>query len=82
MGELAGRLVAAGGTTTLSPTVLLAIATGLAGQFLPLQPAVRARALFARLGPVPQGVALAAVLVVTSAVVSGQGVAPFVYYRF
>jgi hypothetical protein len=43
---------------------------------------VLARALFARLGPVPQGVALGAVLVVTSAVVSGQGVAPFIYYRF
>jgi D-alanyl-lipoteichoic acid acyltransferase DltB (MBOAT superfamily) len=82
VGELAGRLVATGGATTLSTTVLLAIAAGLVWQFLPPQPAVRARALFARLGPVPQGVALGAVLVVTSAVVSGQGVAPFIYYRF
>jgi hypothetical protein len=82
VGELAGRLVATGGATTLSTTVLLAIAAGLAWQFLPLQPAVHARALFARLGAVPQGVALGAVLVVTSAVVSGQGVAPFIYYRF
>ena len=80
--ELAHRLVETDAPTTVTPMVLLAIATGLALQFLPRGPALQARELFARLGPVTQGVALALVLMVTGVLVTGQGVAPFIYYRF
>ncbi len=62
--------------------VLLAIVAGLAIQFVPRAPLLQARLMFARIGPVPQGIVLAAVLVVTGALVSGQGVAPFIYYQF
>lgn len=82
VGELARRMVASDGPTTLTPSMVLAIVCGLATQCVPPTPLSWARALFARVGPVPQGIALAALLVVTGALVSGQGVAPFIYYRF
>jgi D-alanyl-lipoteichoic acid acyltransferase DltB (MBOAT superfamily) len=80
--ELAGRLAAGGGMTALTPPVLALVAGGLALQFLPRRPALYARDLFARLDPVAQGLALAGVLLVIGAYVTGQGVAPFIYYRF
>ncbi|MBV9282714.1 MAG: MBOAT family protein, partial [Chloroflexi bacterium] len=82
VGQLAHRVLTDGGSTSLTPTLLLAIITGLALQFLPRGPALQARELFARAGPVVQGVVLASVLFVTGALVTGQGVAPFIYYRF
>ena len=82
VGELAQQLARGGGATTLTMALLLTVAAGLALQFLPRSPLLWARAVFARLGPIPQGVVLAAVLVIASAVVTGQGVAPFIYYRF
>jgi hypothetical protein len=51
-------------------------------QFVPRAPGIRARDLFASLNPVLQGVALSIVLLITGVVVTGQGVAPFIYYRF
>lgn len=76
------QLIFGGGETVLTPTVALAIAVGLGIQFLPREPLAELRVMFARLNPVVQGVALAGVLFVTSVVVTGQGVAPFIYYRF
>ena len=80
--EMAGQVVKGGGQTTVTPLVILAIATGFSVQFLPRAPLLDARLLFARLGPLVQGVALALVLVTTGVLVTGQGVAPFIYYRF
>lgn len=82
VGELANQMATDAGATSLTTPLLLLIGGGLVVQFLPRQPLLEARAAFARLGPVPQGVALAAVLFVTSVLVTGQGVAPFIYYRF
>lgn len=82
VGDLAGRLLQSGGQTTLTPDILLAVLVGLALQFLPTQPLRPARDLFARLGPVVQGLAIAMVLLITGALVTGPGVAPFIYYRF
>ena len=62
--------------------MVLAVAAGLATQLLPATAGLQARRMFANLGPIAQGVALAGVLVVISAVIGGQGVAPFIYYRF
>jgi D-alanyl-lipoteichoic acid acyltransferase DltB (MBOAT superfamily) len=82
VGELARQVVVNGGETTVTAPVLLAIVCGLLPQFVPSRPGLRARALFARLDPVTQGIALTAVLVVASVFVTGQGVAPFIYYQF
>ncbi len=82
VGELFQRLATGTGPATVTAPVLLAVAAGLALQFLPSFPLSRAQAIFARLGPLPQGVAFATVLVVTGVLASGQGVAPFIYYRF
>jgi len=80
--ELFGRLADGGGTAAVTPPVLALVAGGLALQFLPRRPVHYARDLFARLDPVAQGLALAGVLLVIGAYVTGQGVAPFIYYRF
>lgn len=82
VGEIGERLIFGGGVTTVSSTVVMAIAAGLALQFLPRQPLFGLHNLFARLGPVPQGIALSLVLLVIGVLVTGQGVAPFIYYRF
>lgn len=80
--ELASQVVSDTGTTSLTTPILLLIGFGLVLQFLPPWPGLRLRAFFARLSPVLQGIALASVLIVTFALISGQGVAPFIYYRF
>ncbi len=80
--EMAGQLFSGTGQTTLTTPILLLIGFGLILQFLPRRPALYVRDLFARLGPVPQGVILGTILFVTGVLVTGQGVAPFIYYRF
>jgi alginate O-acetyltransferase complex protein AlgI len=80
--ELGTRLLQSGGTTSVTPLVVLLIGLGLGIQFVPRRPFLRFRETFARWGPLPQGIVLASVLFVTAALVSGQGVAPFIYYRF
>ena len=82
VGEMLNRVVYGGGVTTLTTSVLAAIVAGLAMQFVPATSILQLRLRFARIGPVPQGIVLAAVLVVSGALVSGQGVAPFIYYQF
>jgi D-alanyl-lipoteichoic acid acyltransferase DltB (MBOAT superfamily) len=80
--EMARQVMTNSGQTTVTSTVMLAVATGFALQFLPREPVLRARVVFGRLNPVLQGVALGAVLFITGVLVTGQGVAPFIYYRF
>jgi alginate O-acetyltransferase complex protein AlgI len=84
-----GRLVGGAGTASgsganalVTPTVLVAIAVGLAVQFLPKQVWDTAQVHFARLGLVTQAALLATLLVVINAIVGQQGVAPFIYFRF
>jgi D-alanyl-lipoteichoic acid acyltransferase DltB (MBOAT superfamily) len=82
VGALGRQVLTDAGPTTVTSPTLLTIALGLALQFVPRRPLEEARALFGRLGPVYQGIALAGVLLVTSVFLTGQGVAPFIYYRF
>ncbi len=80
--EMATQLEKGDGQTTVTSPIILAIATGFLVQFLPRAPLVDARLFFGRLSPLVQGVALALVLFTTGVLVTGQGVAPFIYYRF
>ncbi len=80
--EMAQGVIYDRGQTTVSVAVAMAIATGFAIQFLPRLPLLQLRSLFGRLSPLVQGSALAVVLFVAGVIVSGQGVAPFIYYRF
>jgi D-alanyl-lipoteichoic acid acyltransferase DltB (MBOAT superfamily) len=82
VGTLFHQIVTDNGATTVTSLTILTIAAGLALQFVPRRPVELARAVFNRLGPVYQGIALAGVLLVTSVFLTGQGVAPFIYYRF
>jgi hypothetical protein len=82
VGELTHQVIAGGGTTVLTAPLILLIGVGFSLHFLPRRPALEARALFARLGPLGQGVVLAGVLLVTGVMVTGPGVAPFIYFRF
>ncbi|MGH2448947.1 MAG: MBOAT family O-acyltransferase [Chloroflexota bacterium] len=79
---LGHQIIFGGGETIVTLPVAGLIGIGLLIQFLPRAPLTEMRQLFARLGPIPQGIALAGVLVITSVMVTGQGVAPFIYYRF
>ena len=79
--EILGRLGAAGSTALVTPIVLLTIAGMLGAQYLPSDPTARLREGFGRLGPVLQGAALALGLFVITTL-GGQGVTPFIYFRF
>ena len=79
--EILGRLGAAGSTALVTPIVLLTIAGMLGVQYLPSDPAARLREGFGRLGPVLQGAALALGLFAVTTL-GGQGVTPFIYFRF
>ncbi|MCL4508736.1 MAG: MBOAT family protein [Chloroflexi bacterium] len=81
-GELWHQLVFGGGQTTVTLAEVIVILVGLGIQFIPRDLFAGWRIRFAEMGPVLQGVALSVVLIITSAFVSGQGVAPFIYYRF
>jgi alginate O-acetyltransferase complex protein AlgI len=79
---LLGQIVSNTGATTATLPLVLLIVVGMSLHFLPTRPLIQARLAFARLGPVAQGVAFATVLFITGVLVTGQGVAPFIYYRF
>jgi alginate O-acetyltransferase complex protein AlgI len=82
VGALAHQVLTDAGPTTVTGLTLVTIGLGLALQFVPPQPLALGRTFFARLAPVYQGIALAGVLLLTSVFLTGQGVAPFIYYRF
>jgi D-alanyl-lipoteichoic acid acyltransferase DltB (MBOAT superfamily) len=82
VGELVRGLASSGGQTSVSAPLAMMIAGGFAAQFLPHEPLRQLRVAFNRLSPVAQGGLLALVLFATGVIVSGQGVAPFIYYRF
>ncbi|HET9050392.1 MAG TPA: MBOAT family protein, partial [Candidatus Dormibacteraeota bacterium] len=77
-----GRIVGARGPAPLvTPAVVLAVAAGLAVQWVPRDLGPRLVAALSRLAPAAQGAGLAASLAVIGAL-GPQGVAPFIYYRF
>jgi alginate O-acetyltransferase complex protein AlgI len=61
--------------------VLLAIAVGIGGQFVPKGFTARLMAGFSRLSPVAMGVVLGFALMVINTL-GPRGVAPFIYFRF
>lgn len=82
VGAMLGQLLGGTGPTTVTSGVVLAIFAGLAIHFIPREPALILRRSFAGLSPVGQGLAFGAVVLLCGAVITGQGVAPFIYYRF
>jgi len=81
-GAVLGQLFSGSGATTVTSGVLLAIVVGIAIQFVPAEPGLLLRRLYREIGPVGQGLAFAVVVLVCGAFITGQGVAPFIYYRF
>jgi D-alanyl-lipoteichoic acid acyltransferase DltB (MBOAT superfamily) len=80
--DLLARIPTGGtGTALVTVPALLAVAGGLAWQFLPQDLGVQARELFARRPVVLQGAALGVALVLINSL-GHQGVAPFIYFRF
>jgi alginate O-acetyltransferase complex protein AlgI len=78
-----GRLFAHGpGTGIVTPTIVLLIAAALAMQWLPRGTGALVRTAFVTLPAYAQGVSLGVLLLVIAAVSGGQGVAPFIYFRF
>ncbi len=81
-GELLSRLFTAWGPApAVTPAILLAIAVGIAAQYVPRDGVLRLQDAFSRLTPTVQGVALAAVLFVIDAL-GPEGVAAFIYFQF
>ena len=79
---LLGRLAALGPAPSVTPGVIIMIGIGLATQ-MPRPGAWRqVRDRFVLLPPAAQGVMLGIFLVVITAIVDQQGVAPFIYFRF
>jgi D-alanyl-lipoteichoic acid acyltransferase DltB (MBOAT superfamily) len=80
---LLGRIVTGWGEAPQLVTVgvLLAIAVGIGGQYVPNDLFGRLMAGFSRLSPVAQGACLALGLTVVGAL-GPEGLAPFIYYRF
>jgi hypothetical protein len=62
-------------------SVLLAVAFGIATQYVPKDLLGRAMAAFSRVPPVWQGVVLGCALLVTNTL-GPRGVAPFIYFQF
>jgi alginate O-acetyltransferase complex protein AlgI len=65
----------------VSGGVLLAIAVGIGGQYVPTDAFGRLMVVFSRLSPVAQGATLALALTVIGAL-GPEGVAPFIYFQF
>lgn len=80
---MATRIVTAWSTAApiATPAILIAIAVGIAAQYVPRPSVENVLALFSRLGPVVQGVALAFVMMVIDAL-GPEGVAKFIYFQF
>jgi Predicted membrane protein involved in D-alanine export len=68
-------------TPLITGGVVLAIAVGIAMQYIPRNVIDRAQIVFSRLSPVQMGLAMAVALVFIDAL-GPQGVAPFIYFAF
>ena len=81
LGDLINPANWGGAAPLVSFGVLLAIAIGIGGQFVPKDFTARLMAGFSRLSPVAMGVILGFALLVTNTL-GPRGVAPFIYFRF
>ena len=81
LGDLINPANWGGGAPLVSFGVLLAIAIGIGGQFVPKGFTARLMAGFSRLSPVAMGLILGFALLVTNTL-GPRGVAPFIYFRF
>jgi alginate O-acetyltransferase complex protein AlgI len=70
-----------GATTLVTPAVVVAIAVGIGSQYVPRFAVDRGLAVFTRLRPAVQGVALAFALMIIDAL-GPEGVAAFIYFQF
>ena len=68
-------------TPLITGGVVLAIAFGIAMQYIPSNAIDRAQVVFSRLSPVQMGIAMAVALLFIDAL-GPQGVAPFIYFAF
>ncbi|HEX4511400.1 MAG TPA: MBOAT family protein, partial [Burkholderiaceae bacterium] len=81
-GTFLRRLVASGPATLWSVPVVVAISVAIGLQLLPARPLSRLQSGVESLRPVQLGISLALLIVVVTATLSSQGVAPFIYFRF
>ncbi len=81
-GDFLARLVTPGPATLVTVPVVLAVVATVGLQLLPERGTLALQGRFERLPIGALGVGLAALVIVVSATVSGQGVAPFIYFRF
>ncbi|HEX3479522.1 MAG TPA: MBOAT family protein, partial [Kofleriaceae bacterium] len=81
--SMLGRLVTfqSGSTSLVTVPVLLAIAIGMAVQFVPRAPGAAIRSAVSRLHPVPMGIAAGLALFAITTL-GPRGVAPFIYFQF
>jgi len=82
VGDFLGRLVTPGAATLYSAPVVAAVAVTIGLQLVPSVRLDGVQARLERLRPATLGVAFALLVVVVSATLSSQGVAPFIYFRF
>jgi D-alanyl-lipoteichoic acid acyltransferase DltB (MBOAT superfamily) len=76
------RMVTPGAATLISIPIVLAIVVPIGLQLVPAPRLADIQARLERLRPVTLGVAFALLVVLVSATLSSQGVAPFIYFQF
>jgi D-alanyl-lipoteichoic acid acyltransferase DltB (MBOAT superfamily) len=81
-GEFLGQLRVPGSPTLWTLPVVLAIVAVIGLQLLPADAVERVQVWIEKRRPLALATALSVVIIVSGATVSGQGVAPFIYFRF
>jgi alginate O-acetyltransferase complex protein AlgI len=82
VGDFLGRLLSPGPATLVTVPVVLAILATIGLQLLPERSTLALQYRFERLPTPVLGIGLALLIVVVSATLSSQSVAPFIYFRF
>ena len=80
--QIFGQLFAGSGPSIVTLPMILAILVGLVINFIPPQVGISLRRAYGRMSPVGQGLAFALVILICGAVITGPGVAPFIYFQF
>lgn len=81
-GAFLERLVSAGDATLYTPLVVLAVVGVMVMQLMPHRPLERLQATLESASPMVLGTGFAVAIVLIAATVPGQGVPPFIYFRF
>jgi hypothetical protein len=82
VGTFLGRLFMPGPATLWSAPVVLAIVVVIGLQLLPVEGVERLQVRLERVRPVVLALGFTVLVLFAGATVSGQGVAPFIYFRF